>query len=101
MDKIEIKSKFNYWDFLRRHILWVLIGIIAYSNGSFSQEELHIFYIILIIVSLFLGLSGIAAYCFTSINFLKEHQVILGFIVLAIAIIIHGVLTGTYLAQYH
>ena len=91
----------NIWNFISRHAIWFIIGIISVLcfNPGFAEIKTLLF--ITLIESLAIALSGIAVYAYTKIDFTKDMvNTNLGFIFLGVHLCIGLVVMGVYIAQF-
>jgi len=91
----------NIWNFISRHAIWFIIGIISilFFNPGFAEIKTMLF--ITLIESLAIALSGIAVYAYTKIDFTKDMvNTNLGFIFLGVHLCIGLVVMGVYIAQF-
>lgn len=91
------------WEFLKRNALWVILLLFAMYSMAFQQELVKTLYVILSFEALALGLSGLAQYVFTKIDFTaddSDNSKTLGYIFLGVHILVGLVAMGTYIAQF-
>lgn len=87
-------------DFLKRNTIWIGLGIISYLLISPSNPEIKTLLLILLIESAAIGLSALAAFCFTKINFINEHPGQLGWIFMGVHVCVGFIVLGVYIAQF-
>ena len=93
----------NALSFLKRNVLWVILLLYAIYSMAFQQALLKTLYVILSFEALALGLSGLAQYVFTKIDFTadnSDNSKTLGYIFLGVHILVGLVAMGTYIAQF-
>jgi hypothetical protein len=89
------------YDFIKRNIVWLMLGLIAILLFKPELAEIKTILLVAAIESLALGLSGVAAYVYTKIDFTQTHtNSNLGFIFLGVHICIGLTILGVYLAQF-
>jgi len=91
------------WNFIYRHALWAILLLFAIYSMAFQQELVKTLYVILSFEALALGLSGLAQFVFTKIDFTaddSDNTKNLGYIFLAVHILVGLVAMGTYIAQF-
>lgn len=91
------------WEFVKRHALWVILLLFAIYSMAFQAELVKTLYVILSFEALALGLSGLAQYVFTKIDFTaddSDNSKTLGYIFLGVHILVGLVAMGTYIAQF-
>jgi hypothetical protein len=93
MDKIK--------DFVARNSIWLGLAVFTLYLFSPGSPELNTILFVITIEALAIGLSGIAAYCFTRIDFINEHlNNDLGMIFLGVHVCVGLVILGVYIAQF-
>ena len=98
-----IKEKImqKYLDYLKRHLLWIVTGIIGAALLQPSLGEVKTLLIIVIVESLAVALSGFAQYVYTQIDFTRDSAVhSLGMIFLGVHILVGLTILGVFLAQF-
>ena len=89
------------YDFIKRNIVWLLLGTIAIWLFKPEIAEIKTILLISTIEAMALGLSGIAAFVYTKIDFTQAHNNSnLGFIFLGVHVCIGLTILGVYLAQF-
>lgn len=91
----------NILNIISRNAVWVAIGTLAILLFGPAVQELKTLLLIIAVEALALGLSGIAVYVFTRIDFTQGIAVRnLGFIFLGVHLCVGLVVLGVYLAQF-
>jgi hypothetical protein len=91
----------NILDFIKRNVLWLLAGGLAFALINPSIAEIKTLFLIVVIESLALALSGLAVYVYTKIDFTKESAGNnLGLIFLGVNICVGLTVLGVYIAQF-
>lgn len=69
-----IKNFFNtvIWDWIKRNMLWIAIGIIAALLVNPQSQELRTLQLVVLFEAVAIGLSAIALYCYTNIKFTRS-----------------------------
>lgn len=91
------------WNFLYRNALWVILLLFAIYSMAFQTELVKTLYVILSFEALALGLSGLAQFVFTKIDFTaddSDNSKNLGYIFLGVHLLVGLVAMGTYIAQF-
>lgn len=88
-------------DFIVRNSIWVCLLLFALYLMSPGSPELNTLLFVVSFEALAIGLSGIAAYVFTRIDFIKEDlSNNLGMIFLGVHVCVGLVILGVYIAQF-
>jgi hypothetical protein len=88
------------WDFIFRNLFWIIVGVLAFIVlGSLTEMKTVILTIVLI-ESLALGLSNLAAYVYTKLNFVKEYGLVLGYVFLGVHILVGLVTLLVYFTNF-
>ncbi len=93
-----MKSKIQY---ITRYGVWMLIGLFTFLLLMPRSAELNTLLLILLIEFTAIGLSGLAAYVYTRVDFTREytrHE--LGLIFLGVHICAGLTMTGVYFTQF-
>ena len=91
----------NIIGFIKRNSIWIGLSLIALYLLSPGSPELNTFLFVITIESLAIGLSGIAVFAFTRIDFIKESlNSNLGMIFLGVHVCVGLVILGVYIAQF-
>ena len=91
----------KYLDFLKRHLLWIVTGIIGAALLRPTLGEVKTLLIIVIVESLAVALSGFAQYVYTQIDFTRNSATnSLGTIFLGVHLLVGLTVLGVYLAQF-
>lgn len=88
------------FSFLIRNGLWVVLGLIAVFFLDPSTPEIKTTLIIAMVEALAIGLSAMAVFAYTKIDFIKDQSSQLGYIFLGVHICVGFVVMGVYLAQF-
>lgn len=87
-------------DLVKRNIVWILIGLFGCILLNPASPEIKTMFIVLVVESLAIALSGVAVYAYTNIDFTKDEvKSNLGLIFLAVHICVGLVILGVYIAQ--
>lgn len=88
-------------NFILRNSIWLGILLFALYLLSPGSPEVNTILLVVTIEALAIGLSGIAAYVFTRIDFIKEDlSNNLGMIFLGVHVCVGLVILGVYIAQF-
>lgn len=83
-----------------RNLAWFLIGFLSLFILNPNSPEINTLLIIILIESLAIGLSALAVFAYTKIDFIQTQTNQLGFIFLGVHICVGFVVMGVYLAQF-
>ena len=86
------------WDFIKRHAVWVGLLLLSAYLMAFQMQLINTLIAIIAIESLAIGLSGLANYAYTKLDFHEVYQNQLGQIFLAVHILVGMVTLGIYFA---
>ncbi len=81
-------------------MMWILLGIVAILFLNPASPEIKTILIIALVESLAIGLSALAVFAYTKIDFIKEQTNQLGYIFLGVHICVGFVVMGVYIAQF-
>ncbi|HRP01599.1 MAG TPA: hypothetical protein PLE30_03015 [Candidatus Kapabacteria bacterium] len=87
-------------NFLLRNAIWILLGLIAIFFLNPANPEIKTILLITLIEALAIGLSAMAVFAYTKIDFIKEQANQLGYIFLGVHICVGFVVMGVYIAQF-
>lgn len=88
-------------DFIKRHLPWLAIGTAAVLAVSPAANEYKTFLLIVAVECLALGLSTMAVFAYTKIDFIREKsEQALGTIFLGVHILTGLTVLGVYIAQF-
>lgn len=90
----------NIIDFVKRHAVWFLIGLISTWLISPAISEFRTILLILTVESLAIALSGVSAFVYTKIDFTTEATSNPGLIFLGVHICVGLVVLGVYIVQF-
>ena len=91
----------KYIDFLKRNLVWIALGALACLLIGPGMAEIRTLLFIALSESLALGLSGLAAYAYTQIDFTGSKDTsVLGQIFLGVHVCVGLIVMGVYLAQF-
>jgi len=90
----------DFIDFLKRHAVWIMTGLIAFWLVSPAITELRTIFLIIAVESIAIALSGISAYVYTKIDFTREATSNPGLIFLGVHICVGLVVLGVYIVQF-
>lgn len=96
----------KYINFIKRHIVWILVGIATLSLLVPSFAEVRTMLLLITMECLAIVLSGLAQFIYTKIDFTGEHPsngyspLNLGMIFLGVHILSGLTILGVYLAQF-
>jgi lauroyl/myristoyl acyltransferase len=89
------------FDFIKRNTIWLGLAALALYLISPGSPELTTILFVITIEAIAIGLSGIAAYTYTQIDFIKENlNNNLGMIFLGVHVCVGLVILGVYIAQF-
>ena len=80
--------------------MWILLGIVAIFFLNPESPEIKTILIIALVEALAIGLSALAVFAYTKIDFIKEQTNQLGYIFLGVHICVGFVVMGVYIAQF-
>ena len=103
-------------DFASRHAVWLITGLTALFFMKPGLAEIQTFLFIAFLEAFAIALSGLALFAYTKINFTKliiegedkkmnsverhSAMVVLGYIFLAVHLLVGLVVLGVYIAQF-
>ena len=103
-------------DFVARHAVWFIIGILAFFFMKPGIAEIQTFLFIAFFEAVAIGLSSLALYAYTKINFIKallkgdddkfsdfERQGmydVIGKVFLSVHVLVGLIVLGVYIAQF-
>lgn len=90
----------NIYNFIIRNMIWILLAIVAILFLEPSSPEIKTILIIALVEALAIGLSALAVFAYTKIDFIKEQTNQLGYIFLGVHICVGFVVMGVYIAQF-
>ena len=90
----------NIYNFIIRNLMWILLGIVAIFFLNPESPEIKTILIIALVEALAIGLSALAVFAYTKIDFIKEQTNQLGYIFLGVHICVGFVVMGVYIAQF-
>ena len=88
-------------DFIARHSVWIICGIGALLLLKPAVSEFNTILLVIVFEFLATGLSGVAAWAFTKIDFTREFgRYTLGLIFLGVHLCVGLTVLGVYIAQF-
>ncbi len=90
----------NIIDMIKRNSLWLLLGLVAMLLINPENPEIKTLLLILLVEASAIGLSALAVYTYTKVDFVKEGTNQLGMIFLGVHICVGFVVMGVYIAQF-
>jgi len=90
----------NIYNFIIRNMMWILLGVVAIFFLNPASPEIKTILIIALVEALAIGLSALAVFAYTKIDFIKEQTNQLGYIFLGVHICVGFVVMGVYIAQF-
>lgn len=96
--RYDLKLKFEkFFDFAKRNIPLIMLGVGAFLLYGAASSSMQIILLLVLIEAVALALSGIAAYSFTKVDFIRQQMYsTLGSIFLGVHICIGLVVMGAY-----
>lgn len=90
----------TFGNFVARNVFWIaLIAVGLFVIGT-TTKALNVVFMIILVEGLALGLSELAQYVYTKVNFKEGNQSPLGFIFLGVHILAGLVTFGIYFIQF-
>jgi hypothetical protein len=88
-------------DFVKRYSVWLAVGLLALLLVKPVITEIRTILLIILVESIALGLSGLAQYAYTKIDFSRyAANSNLGYIFMGVHICVGLVVLGVYIAQF-
>lgn len=109
-------TKQKVWDFIKRHALWIALGVVAFFLLIPTLAELGTIYTVLLYEAIAIALSSIALYSYTNIKFtqtiikgedkemnsVEQHGYysVIAAVFLGVHLLVGLIVFGTYFVQF-